>query len=193
MTAQPYAERLRAECWTVAPLEHAEAAPFIEQWHYARGCSNTCVYAFGLRHVALPSLYGVTMWLPPTRVAAESVNRDQWQKVLSLSRMAVHPVVPKNACSFMLARAVRRIRAEARFVSLVTYADESQGHEGDVYRACGWKYVGKTGPYLRWVDPTTGRQVASQATTTRSVAEMEDLGYVRSGRFYKHKFVLHLN
>lgn len=187
-------DRLRAEDWDVRRIEAAVARPFIHQFHYARGCSTTAVYTFGLFLRASPAwLAGVTWWLPPTRVAAESVNKEQWQKVLSLSRMAVFPMVPKNACSFMLARAVRHIRGDGRFVSLVTYADESQGHEGGVYRASGWTYVGRRGPYPRWVDPVTGRQVATQATTTRTKAQMLALGYVCSGKYHKHKFVRHLS
>ena len=186
-------EGIKADQWAVRPIDVHQAREFVEAHHYARGGSNTAVYAFGLFHFLFPDLLaGVTWWLPPTRPAAESVNRDHWQRVLSLSRMAVLPAVAKNACSFMVARAVRHIRRERRFVSLVTYADESQGHDGGVYRACNWQYVGRTGPYPRWVDPATGRQVATQATRTRTVEQMQALGYVRTGSFFKHKFVLHL-
>lgn len=185
-------QRLRANEWVVRPIGFDLARPFIEQHHYARGASNTAVYLFGLFHVWFDTLWGLTWWLPPTRVAAESVDRDRWTKVLALSRMAVAPGVVKNACTFMLARSVREIQADGRFVALVTYADESQGHTGGVYRAAGWEYVGRTGPYPRWVDPESGKQVATQATTTRSVAEMKALGYVRTGKFFKHKFVRRL-
>ena len=183
---------LDAKQWCVRPVDIPAARQFIETHHYARGASNTAVYVHGLFHVEDPELAGVVWWLPPTRVAAESVDKERWRQVLSLSRMAVLPGAPKNACTFLLGRAVRRIRSDRRFVALVTYADESQGHDGHVYRAAGWSYCGRTGPYLRWVDPKTGRQVASQATTTRSVAQMEAMGYVRDGRHCKHKFVLRL-
>ena len=83
------------------------------------------------------------------------------------------------------------IEKDGRFVSLVTYADESQGHSGNVYRAANWEYVGRTGPYPRWLD-SSGRQVAPKATTNRTKHEMELLGHTRVGSFYKHKFVLHL-
>ena len=183
---------LRASDYGVRTVSVAEAKSFIFEHHYAKGSSNTAVYAFGLFHRILPQMLGVTVWLPPTRVAAESVDRDRWQKVLALSRMAVHPAVPRNACSFMLSRAVRAIARDSRFVALVTYADESQGHFGGVYRAAGWEYVGRTGAQPRWVDPVTGRQVATQSTTTRKRSEMEALGYLRSGPFHKHKFIKRL-
>jgi hypothetical protein len=105
--------------------------------------------------------------------------------------MVLLPGVPKNACSFLLARSVAAIRKDARFVSLVTYADESQGHTGGVYAASGWQYVGRTGPYPRWLS-AEGVQVAPKATTNRTKAQMEALGHVKSGSFYKHKYVLHL-
>ena len=184
--------RLRAPEWEVRSVPLAVARQLVEQHHYARGGSNTAVYVHGLYHQSTGQLYGVAWWLPPTRVAAESVNKAEWQRVLSLSRMVMVPGTPANACSFLLARSIRIIRRERRFVSLVTYADESVGHTGGVYRAANWTYVGRTGPYPKWVDPRSGRQVAPKATENRTKAQMEQLGYQRVGSFHKHKFVLHL-
>ena len=163
----------------------------VREFHYSRGGSNTAVYTHGLFRRGDEKCQGVAWWLPPTRVACESVNRAHWQKVLSLTRMVVLPGVPKNACSFLLARSVKLIKKDGRFVSLVTYADESQGHSGNVYRAANWEYVGRTGPYPRWVD-ASGKQVAPKATVNRTKREMEALGHSKVGSFYKHKFVLHL-
>ena len=60
-------------------------------------------------------LLGVAQWLPPTRVAAESVNKENWQRVLSLTRLAVHPLVPTNGASFLLGRSIRIIRNERSY------------------------------------------------------------------------------
>jgi hypothetical protein len=105
--------------------------------------------------------------------------------------MVMRPDTPKNACSFLLAKSIKAIRKERRFVSLVTYADESQNHTGHVYKASNWAYVGKTGPYPRWLNKD-GMQVAVKATVTRTKQQMEDLGYEKVGSFYKHKYVIHL-
>lgn len=191
MTVAAYEGRLHKTDWYVADAELADAQQMVREHHYARGGSNTAVYVHGLYRRADNRLSGVAWWLPPTRVAAESVNRDEWQKVLSLTRMVVLPDVPKNAASFLLARSVQLIRHEGRFKSLVTYADESQGHSGGVYRAAGWAYVGRTGPYPRWLD-STGKQVAQKATVNRVKAEMERLGHTKVGSFYKHKYVRHV-
>jgi len=183
---------LRKEDWEVKDAPFAEGKDLVSKYHYAKGGSLTFVYMHGLYRKSDDALCGIVWWLPPTRVACESVNKDQWKQVLGLTRMVVVPDVPKNACTFLLAASVRKIRAEGRFVSLVTYADESQGHTGGVYRAANWNYIGRTGPYPRWIDPASGRQVAVKATKSRTKAEMEALGYVKQGSFHKHKYVLHL-
>jgi hypothetical protein len=93
----------------------------------------------------------------------------------------------------LLGASIRKIRKDGRFLSLVTYADESQGHEGTIYRASNWEYVGRTKPEPRFVCAETGRQVSRKcAKVSRTRAEMEALGYRMVGAFSKHKFVMRL-
>jgi hypothetical protein len=186
-------DRLRKSDWVVADISAKDAREFIVQYHYSKGCSNTRVYSHGLFYSGSNDLYGVAVWLPPTKVAAQSVNKEAWQRVLSLTRLACRPDAPKNAASFLMAASIRRIREEGRFVSLVTYADVRMGHTGAIYRATNWTYVGEMKGSPAWVDPNTGRQVARKSTVSRSNKEMLDLGYECIGVFGKHKFVMHLN
>ena len=186
-----YDDRLKKSAWVVKNCPLKEAQDLVKQYHYARGGSNTAVYVHGLYRACDDVLMGIVWWLPPTRVACESVNKENWKKVLSLTRMVMTPDAPKNACSFLLSKSVKAIKKEGRFVSLVTYADEAQGHKGGVYKAANWQYVGRTGPYPRWVN-NKGVQVAPKATVNRTKAKMEALGHVKIGSYYKHKYVLHL-
>lgn len=172
-------------------LQFQAARQFVADNHYSGGCSNTAVYAHGLYRSGEIELLGVALWLPPTRVAAESVNRAQWRKVLSLSRLAIRADVPKNAATFLMARSIRAIRRAGRFISLVTYADEFMGHTGAIYRGANWTYVGEMKAQPRWED-LNGRQVAKKSTKTRTNAEMEELGHRMVGAYKKHKFVMHL-
>ena len=184
--------KLRAKDYEVRDVPAKEAREFIVAHHYSKGCSNTRVYSHGLYRVGDPELLGVAIWLPPTKVAAQSVNRDEWQKVLSLTRLAVKPGVPKNAATFLMAASTRMIRRERRFVSLVTYADEFMGHKGGIYRAANWNYAGLMKGSPRWED-ASGRQVARKSTVSRTNAQMTELGYRVVGTFGKHKFFMHLN
>ena len=191
INAPDYSNRLRKVDWEVRPAPLSDGQALVAQHHYARGGSNTCVYMHGLYPLGGGALMGVAWWLPPTKVAAQSVNRREWQRVLSLTRMVILPDVPQNAASFLLSRSVKLIAAEGRFRSLVTYADEYMGHTGGVYKSAGWEYVGRTGPYVKW-HTSEGRQVAAKATRTRSKVEMLALGHTRVGSFHKHKYVKHL-
>ena len=183
---------LHASDYIVRDVPKPEGRAFIASTHYSKGCSNTAVHMHGLYDNRSSELVGVAQWLPPTRVAAESVNREHWTRVLALSRLAVHPAVPTNGASFLLGRSIRIIRREQKWVSLVTYADDFMGHTGAIYLATGWDYIGRMKGSPRWED-ARGRQVARKATKSRTNAEMVALGYRMVGVFDKHKFVLHLH
>ena len=79
-------------------------------------------------------------------------------------------------------------REGGKWTSLVTYADESQGHTGAIYRATNWEYMGLTKPETIWIDGG-GRMVAKKcAGKSRRATEMLALGYRVKGKFRKHKF-----
>ena len=183
---------LKASEWDVRPVSLKDGRAFIIEHHYSKGCSNTAVYVHGLFRKGSDILMGVAQWLPPTRVAAESVNRENWRRVLSLTRLAVHPDVPTNGASFLMGRSIKIIKAEGKWVSLVTYADHFMGHTGQIYKATNWTYVGSMKGSPRWED-ANGRQVARKSTKSRSNAQMLALGYRCVGTFGKHKFVMHIN
>lgn len=187
-----YEGRLLAAQWSVSPIEHSVAKRFVERWHYAKGMSNTAIFSHGLFD-EIGLLQGVAAWLCPTQRACKTVDPDDWKRVVSLSRMALHPCVPKNGCTFLLARSVDLIRKDGRYRSLVTFADSAQGHSGGIYRAAGWTYVGETVPTPLWIDPTNGRMRSIKADRTRTVAELRSLGLEFKGRFIKHKFVKYLD
>lgn len=185
-------EKFHASDYEVKDIPVSRARRFIERHHYSGKMSNTGTHLHGLYLRNGIDLLGVAAWLPPTKVAAQTVNKENWRRVLSLSRLAVHPVVPTNGASFLMSASIRKIEREQKWVSLVTYADEFMGHTGAIYRASNWQYDGLTRPQPRWED-AFGRQAAKRATRTRTKDEMIELGYKMVGSFGKHKFVKHLH
>jgi len=98
------------------PLQ--EARHLVEKYHYSKGASNTRTDLHGFRKNGV--LIAVAWWLPPTRVACESVNRGEWKKVVSLSRLVVHPDEPKNVCSMLIGASIRQLKKDGRWSTLVT-------------------------------------------------------------------------
>lgn len=182
----PYAEQLHRNEWVVAPVPtFAEARSFIEQWHYARGTSNTATERHGLYHVEDNRLMGVALWMPPTRRAAESICSD-WQSVLSLSRLAIHPDAPRNSASFLLGKSMKLL--SPRWKMLLTYADTHQGHTGGIYLATNWTRVGYVPAGDTWVDDDGRQWGRKRGGRTLRVAEMRELGLRRVPHAPKIKF-----
>lgn len=184
-------ERLIASEWSVRDVDIAVARSIVETSHYARGASNTAVYLHGLFRdgdIFQQQCVGVAWWIPPTKSAALATYPANWKGVLALSRLAILPEVPSNACTFLLARSRKLIDATA-WPCLLTYADEWRGHTGAIYKADNWIYIGRTKPERTY--QINGRMVARKSgPNTRTHAEMIELGAEMVGSFAKHKFVM---
>ncbi len=182
--------RLRKADYEVRPVCLEFARRFVVAHHYARGGSNTATYLHGLfrcDEIFDEQCQGIAWWIPPTRSAAEATYPQNWRGVLCLSRLAIRPGVPSNACSFLLARS-RRLIDRSAWPCLVTYADEWRGHTGQIYRADNWTYLGLTRPERIY---RVGVRMLSRKAggNTRTHAEMLALGAECVGSFAKHKFI----
>jgi len=192
----PLTEHLRKEDYEVRTCQLVEAYRLVELFHYARSTANTATYRHGLYRRSdgfMGMIVGAALWQPPMRSTAESLAGDRWRGVLTLSRLVIVPEEPTNAASFLLGASIRLIRRDGRFHTLLTYADDSQGHTGTIYRATNWQYVGTVNSERVYRDKA-GRQASRKAgNKTRTHAEMLALGYRCDGaRPVKHKFVMPL-
>lgn len=183
--------QLRKKDWEVADVTLDVATELVIREHYSKGASNTATYLHGLYPrgwMWYAHCVGVAWWIPPTKSAAQAWAGDRWEGVLALSRLAIEPDVPANACSFLISKSVRKID-RARWHTLISYADTWRGHTGAIYRAAGWEYCGETKP-----EPTytiNGRMTARKAgQKTYTHAEMLARGAVFEGRFSKSRFCL---
>ena len=179
---------LRRRDFLVTGCTMATLHEMIGREHYARRGANTATYRHGLYRRPDMRCVGVAWWIPPTKGAAIASWDGDWRRVLSLHRLACRDEAPTNSESFLIGASVREIKKSGLWDCLVTYADESQGHLGTIYRATGWEYLGLTAPEAQWTD-SEGRFVARKAGAhTRTNDEMVALGYRMIGRFAKHKF-----
>ncbi len=189
----PTSRLLKAE-WEVAKCHLDLAQSLTRRFHYSAGGSNTCVLVCGLWRRGQwldQDCFGASWWLPPTKSAGASVNPENPQGVLSLSRLVVIPVAPSNACSFLIRHSMRFINRE-RWPVLLTYADEWQNHAGTIYKAladAGWQEDGFTKPERTYVDKT-GRMVSrKRGPKTFTHPEMMDRGYTCLGSFRRKRFI----
>ena len=184
--------RLHRRDWWVATLPaHSDAVALIQSLHYAQGAPNTSTFRHALyRRDSWPLLdgpYGVALWIPPTRGAAETVD-PEWRGVLALSRFVLDPTVPVNGASFLLAHSMRALDRK-RWPTLLTYADTAQGHTGTIYKATGWECLGPVAAGDVWKDESGVQRGRKRGGRTLLAAEMRALGFTRQPQLPKIKFV----
>lgn len=179
---------LRRADWLVEAVPHELAAAFVEAAHYAQGAANTSVARHALRRPGSARIFGVAMWMPPTRAAAEAVAGDGWPGVLVLSRLVVAPEVPTNGASFLLGRSMRRLDRR-RWPVLLTYADTAHGHTGAIYRATNWRCLGPTPAGDTWVGPNGEQRGRKRGGRNMTAKEMRAAGFERRPAAPKIRFV----
>lgn len=187
-----YDGRLLKNEWVVRPVSFYAAHRLVRKYHYAASATKTGVYIHGLFRVgeAFPEskCLGIAWWLPPTKNAAIATYPDgDWRKVLSLTRLVISPEVPKNACSFLLARSMKLINTN-NWECLVTYADTWQEHTGTIYKATNWEYMGLTQPSAVFTNEDGMMMGRKRGARNLTIEEMNLKGFEEVGKFPKHKF-----
>jgi len=191
-----YENRLLKSDWVVVSISLYTSRQLIEKFHYAKSATNTGVYTHGLfrkgEELFEANCLGVAWWLPPTKNAAIATFDGDWRKVLSLTRLAINPNVPKNACSFLLSRSIKLIDRE-KWHCLVTYADTWQNHNGGIYKATNWEYMGLTKPSPVFQNEHGKMMGRKRAGKNFKKSELIEQGFKEVGKFQKHKFRMILN
>lgn len=187
-----YSNRLRKNEWIVKPIDKSTARALVEKYHYAKSASNTGVYTHGLfkkgEDFFEQQCLGCAWWLPPTKNAAIATYPEgDWKKVLSLTRLAISPSVPKNGCSFLLSRSIKMIETD-KWECLVTYADTWQKHEGYIYKATNWDYCGLTKPTTVFVSNKGKMMGRKRGGKNITKTQLLKSGFIDNGTHEKHKF-----
>ena len=70
-----------------------------------------------------------------------------------IKRLVMSPLCPKNSESRFIAITIKMLCKKCIVNGIVTYADDSQGHTGVIYKASGFKFLGITAAKKDfWVD-----------------------------------------
>jgi hypothetical protein len=151
----------RRACRVVAVDDRTVVAPMIRH-HYLGKWPGVVLLTLAM--VRDGDLLGVVVFAAPPRETEKRYGGTTWE----LARLWVDDSVPRNAESWLLARAAAHVRRNhPAVIMLVSYADPSKGHEGTIYRAAGWRADGWTDqgrlvPRCDYVD-STGKHYSRRA------------------------------
>jgi AraC-like DNA-binding protein len=159
----------------VRKVESGEARDFLGRYHYLGGIGRggICLGAF-----LADEMIGVAVFSHLTRSNIAGRLGGTFKTTRELSRFAVKPDRHvENFGSWFLSRAVKIQRCEEKEVDLlVSYADETYGHGGGLYRAAGWKEDGEVAPDYWYVDEggfVTGKQSLYSHANRMKMTEAE--------------------
>ena len=142
---------------TILPIATIETVKLNRLWHSRLpeiGNAHMC-FCYVAEHDGI--YYAVAMWSPPV---ARAFNGRGY---LELRRLAIANDAPKNTASRMIAimtRLIRRERPETK--RLISYQD-TEVHDGTIYRAAGWTPCVQSSSARIWNMPNRYRKKTQTA------------------------------
>lgn len=138
---------MSSEC-LVNVISREIAKPFVIENHYTQAFGKATLICGMWRDDKLVGV--ITFGQPSGRLVASSLGETE-QTCFEFLRMVVLDDEPTSRTYFM-GRAIKILRQKfPKVKKLVTYADQTQGHDGTVYKAGSWKYHGKTAKKYHYV------------------------------------------
>ncbi len=151
--------------WKVELCERSEIVGFVEQWHYSHSMNGLKVsHCFKLLD-NYGTLVGAAVFGKLSMANVWKRYAHTEEDAIELRRLCCVDDTPKNAESFLIGYALRWLRKNTDIKVCVSYADANQGHQGIIYQASNFKYVGMSSPGL--VIELDGRTYHDRAIRTR--------------------------
>jgi very-short-patch-repair endonuclease len=177
---------------TVHKAESTEYMPFLRGYHYL-GAPQKSLWCYGLYDgnlmIGAAGFCGITRNESATRLGAKSYE------VRELSRFCIANNT-KNLASWFLSRVLKLLRHDNNLIKIViTFADETFGHDGTIYKASNWKYDGDVEPTYYYVD--SDGNVYHKKTLWNFASKMkmgesdlaDQIGAAKIGTSKKHRFI----
>jgi len=137
--------------WKVEPISFQSAKPFVEKWHYSHKTKGLIVQqCFGLfrprpEFYGIPEMVGVMIYaLPMISRVRKKYSTEDPSKCVELARLCCINNTPKNAESFFISKTLKWLKKNTPFEVVISYADPLYGHDGTIYKASNFEYLGLT-------------------------------------------------
>ena len=124
----------------VMPIAFRVAKTLLVENHYLHSMPGGNRLAFGV-FVERRMLGAMTFGCGPTN-AYRLVDGATGDDCVTLSRLWLSDLLPRNSESRAIAVALRALRRHTSLKFVMSYADPSAGHLGTIYQASNWLYTG---------------------------------------------------
>lgn len=121
--------------WKVVKVEGVDVKEFVVANHYLGVMCRGAMYNFALFEGS--RLIGAACFGEPV---GAGVKRQWGDGTIELKRFVLKPNLPKNSATWFLSRCLKQLNGLAE--QCISYADPEQGHEGTIYKAANFDYLG---------------------------------------------------
>lgn len=149
--------------------------PIIQRFHYSRSTDGVNgVWNFGLSD-SREIIGGAIVGQPATPNVAEKYNQGGKLKVAELRRFCLCDSAPKNTESYFLSKIAWWMRKNTDIDLLISFADETYGHKGTIYKAANWREIGESAPEkkIEWRGKRYHRRALAQKNRPQQTAAIK--------------------
>lgn len=142
---------MRVKDFVVKPVSLSVVRSMIETLHYSHSVNGLKVsQCFGLYFN--DTLIGGMVYGRLGMANAWKKYADREEDVLELRRLVVIDDTPPNAESYFIGKTLRWFQQNTEVQTIVSYADNTHGHKGTIYRAANFEFRGETtkGKMIEW-------------------------------------------
>lgn len=144
----------------------SEVREFVEKNHYSHNINGVKI-SFCFKVNYLERLVGAVLFGQMSTTAWKKFANSE-EKVLELRRLVLLDEVGKNSESRTIGFCIRTIKKISPVTEIiVSYADPQHGHEGIIYKASNFEFVGTSGKDKGFKDIDTGKIYHSRALRTK--------------------------
>lgn len=167
-----------------------QAKEYIIKNHYSHGCHNAPSPCYGL--FDNNELIGVLMFATP---CSEAVRASIWgeeykNSVIELHRLHILDVTPVNAESWFISKCIKMLKQDRpQTKGIISFADTTQGHNGIIYQATNFWYIGKTCSATFYLDENNRLRHPRQNGVNISKADAKEKGWIPVKRYAKNRYL----
>lgn len=169
-----------------------QAKEYIKQHHYAHGCHNGPSPCYGLFDGE--NLIGCLMFATPcsenVRASIFGDSKEQKDSVTELHRLHILDVTPKNTESWFIARCLKLLKQDKPNIkAVISFSDTTVGHDGTIYKASNFYFIGKTGKATFYIDQDGRLRHPRQCGHNITKDDIKELGWTPTRRESKNRYL----
>ena len=136
---------LKVRDFTIESVPRSAIQAFVHRWHYSHdtnGVQQTqCFALFDGNRMIGAMIYA----LPSMKSTAAKYNPDNPLRCWELRRLCCIDDTPTNTESYFIGKTLRWLRQNTDAEVIISYSDLHHGHEGVIYKASNFIYLGNNG------------------------------------------------